>query len=154
GGAHLYSADRMDLQGTIVATGQRVTLQPYADGRQINLGPTTDAGNSLELADAELDRITAATVQIGSASSGSITVSAAVSAPAGWNTLALQTGDAVIDGNAAGADLTALNLVIRAAAGIGSADALDTRVSNLAFSNTTSGAAQFNNAGGLNVASG
>src|SRR5204863_4341307 len=79
-------------------------------------------------------------------------VSASMSAPAAWSTLALQTGGAVIDGNTAGADLTVTNLAVRAVAGIGSADALDTQVRNLAFSNTT-GAARFSNSGGVGVGS-
>ncbi len=73
------------------ATGT-VTLQQQTAGREIRLGadvtPTT-----LNLADAELDRITASTLQIGNSSSGSIVVTAAIT-QTGKN-VNLVTGDSL-----------------------------------------------------------
>ncbi|HUU93770.1 MAG TPA: hypothetical protein VM238_21465 [Phycisphaerae bacterium] len=56
----------------------------------------------------------------------------------------------ITDGNAGLANVAAVNLALRAATGIGSGNALETQVSQLAATNTTSGAIQVdNNVGGL-----
>jgi len=69
------SAGDVDLNGTISTTGS-VTFAPSQAGRPINLG--TNAAGALGLTDAELDRITAGTIEIGSTTSGTITVSATI----------------------------------------------------------------------------
>lgn len=58
---------------------------------------------------------------------------------------------AIIDGGA-GQEITATNAELSATTGIGSGNALETTVSNLAFSNTTSGNVQVTNTGGLTIA--
>jgi len=72
------AADKMDLDGSISADGQVVTLRPSKAGEAIDLGSTTDnASDTLELSDGELNAITAAsTLRIGSGDAGAITVSA------------------------------------------------------------------------------
>ncbi len=88
-------ADKMVLAGSISATGQTVTLRPHAAGTTVTLGSTTDnTANTLELSDAELDRITAGTLVIGSSSSGPLTISQTI-APANASTLHLISGGAV-----------------------------------------------------------
>ncbi|MBL4664793.1 MAG: S-layer family protein, partial [Nitrospinaceae bacterium] len=75
-------SDKLDLQGTIGKSGSAaaiVILAPETtlDADAIDLGSTTDvATNTLELSNAELDRITAATLRVGSTTSGAITVTA------------------------------------------------------------------------------
>ena len=60
-----------------------VTFIPYTNGTLVNLGSNIDnTANTLELSDAELDRITCGTLNIGSANTGDITVSAAITRPA------------------------------------------------------------------------
>ncbi len=66
------------------------------------------------------------------------------------------SGAGAITDNVAGdgaALVTGAAAVFRAANGIGSGDALETAVSNLAFSNTTSGNVELDNTGGLTIAS-
>jgi autotransporter-associated beta strand protein len=84
-------ADGANLTGTspvVAATASNVVLRPKTAGTPVGLG-AADAPGLLGLTDAELDRITAATVQIGDATSGEITVSAAISHS---NSLVLATG--------------------------------------------------------------
>ena len=94
-GDHTYTADKMDLQGTITATGRSVTLKSKTAGDTIDVGSTVDntSNTVLELSDAELDRITASGLTVGSTSAGTITVSANLTQP-GKN-LTLQTGASV-----------------------------------------------------------
>ncbi|MEX2140431.1 MAG: autotransporter-associated beta strand repeat-containing protein [Pirellulales bacterium] len=97
-GTHDYIADKMDLAGTITATGRRVGLAPERPGRLINLGSPTDAvSNVLELSDAEIDRVTADRLQIGSRNTGPMAISSRVD-PAGTSTLHLISGGSIDDG--------------------------------------------------------
>src|SRR5262249_34322956 len=64
-----------------------VTVQPTSAGQAINLGGA-DAAGTLGLTSAELNAITAGRLTIGNASSGAITISAAI-APAGTTNLTL-----------------------------------------------------------------
>ncbi len=86
-------ADRMNFSigsPAINAVSRTVTLRQAIaadlagedNGDAINVGSTADSTtNTLELSDTELDRITAGTLQIGDSTSGTITVSAAISHP-------------------------------------------------------------------------
>ena len=82
------NADKIDLtSGTpSVQTTATVGLRQKTFGQPINVG-AADSGAQLGLTDAELNRITAPTVQIGDASSGPISVSAVIS-PLNYKTLA------------------------------------------------------------------
>ncbi|MCD6304393.1 MAG: hypothetical protein J7M21_05460, partial [Planctomycetes bacterium] len=82
-GALTIVADDMDISGTINAAGQRVTLRSNTAGDAVDLGSATAAAaGTLELSDAELDNVTAATLVIGSASQGAISVtSGGISTP-------------------------------------------------------------------------
>ncbi len=67
-------ADSIDIS-TVINVGEgSVTLAPQTDGTLINLGGADKAG-TLGLTDAELDFITAGFLEIGTATSGAITVS-------------------------------------------------------------------------------
>ena len=69
---------------------------PSTNGVAINLGSTTDAAAStLELSDAELDRITAGTLRIGTSSSGEISITRSMN-PAQANTLHLSSGTSIM----------------------------------------------------------
>lgn len=79
GGTHKYTADKMDLAGTITATGQIVVLAPNESGEAVDLGSTTNAAaDTLELSSAELAGVSASILRVGSATTGAITVSANV----------------------------------------------------------------------------
>ncbi|MEZ5593165.1 MAG: hypothetical protein R3F53_21635 [Gammaproteobacteria bacterium] len=72
-------------------------MRPADSQRTHQPGNGTAAG-SLSLTDAELDRITAGILRIGSTDAGSITFNATIS-PALTDTLSLITGDAILDTN-------------------------------------------------------
>ncbi|HEX2725744.1 MAG TPA: hypothetical protein VHN20_07990, partial [Beijerinckiaceae bacterium] len=149
-GGITLTGDNIQISSSSVDAGTAIaTLQPFQAGTLINLGGA-DAANTLGVADGELDNIGAGIVRVGALISGDMTVTAPIS-PAGTSTLSLQTGGAIVDGNGAGADITETNLALRAATGIGAADDLNTKVSNLAFSNTTSGNVNILNDGALTI---
>ncbi|MEZ4705582.1 MAG: Ig-like domain-containing protein [Caldilineaceae bacterium] len=134
-------ANVMDIQAAVSAGTGIVTLAPLSNGCLIDLGSATDAAaNTLELSDAEIDRITAGVLRIGSANAGSITFSNLIS-PAGTATLSLITGDEIVDGHG-GSDVQVSNLAVQAVNGIADTGTtlLDTAVETIAARNTTSGA--------------
>ena len=68
---------------TINAAANAVSLRQKTNGVAINLGSTVDnTASTLELSDAELDRVTGGTLNLGNANSGAITVSANITRPA------------------------------------------------------------------------
>ena len=81
-----------DTANTTIQTTGTATFRQATNGTAIDLGSTSGVGSSLNLSDAELDRVTAATVQIGDVNSGAISVSAAISHA---NHLSLTTGAGV-----------------------------------------------------------
>jgi hypothetical protein len=86
-------ADQMVLAGGSVNAGSgRVTLQPNAIGRAVNLGDSTDPSGTFSLSDAELDTIkTSGTLQIGNAGVGLVLISAPINT-ANVSTMALMGG--------------------------------------------------------------
>ncbi len=91
GGTLTLVSDSMLLSGGTLSTRltDSVTLRPLTAGRLIDLGSFwDDTANTLGLSDDELDRITTGTLVIGDATSGPITISAALS-PANYKVLAL-----------------------------------------------------------------
>ncbi|MEI7713128.1 MAG: MBG domain-containing protein, partial [Rhodospirillales bacterium] len=91
GASVALTADAMALSGTIVSSG-KVAIQPLSGAVGIDLG-TTDktAVDTLQLSAAELARIAAAGLAIGSATSGAMTISAPIALTAVGN-LTLETG--------------------------------------------------------------
>ncbi len=135
----------IDPTPTINAGMNTVTLRQKTNGTAINLGGAD--GASLGLTDAELDRVTAGTVQIGNANSGAITFSANVDRAVNTNvnlttgannniafgTFSLSAGSggdvslttsgtgAITTGDNTGSDLTADDVTLNAGSnGIGS----------------------------------
>ncbi len=91
GGTLTLVSDSMLLSSGTLSTrlSDSVTLRPLTAGRLVDLGSFSDgAANTLGLSDDELDQITTGTLVIGDATSGPITVSAALS-PANYKVLAL-----------------------------------------------------------------
>ncbi len=120
-GAHRYTADNMDIQGTITASAAdySVNLRNATAGVAINLGSAgaNAANNTLELSDAELDRITTNLLAIGRNTgnpSGNITLTDIVS-PANTSTLHLITAGTVTDAGAGA--VVVPNLLIEAGGG-------------------------------------
>jgi len=135
-GGVTVSADKMNLAGSISAAGQTVTLHNSVGADAIDLGSATDSqANTLELSDAELDRITADLLVIGSATTGAITVSSDIDLTDGpvIPTLHLITNSGVT-GTAGG--LVVANLAISANGAINISDA-DNDVDQLAVINSS-----------------
>lgn len=65
----------------------------------------------------------------------------------------ITAGGAITDAGDTHTDITAGSATLAAVGGIGSGDALETAISNLAFNNTGGGSVQISNTGGLTVAS-
>lgn len=91
-------ADRMELgsqTGLKTSLSGEVTIQPVRSERHVDLGPATDvAFNTLELSDAELDRVFSPTLRIGSPgnnATGNVAVTSAITAGA-YSTLELRGG--------------------------------------------------------------
>jgi hypothetical protein len=145
------TADDMDLQSQVSGGTQTVFLVPANNPRVISLG--SNAGGTLGLTDAELDRVTAGILQIGSATnSGNINVTSQITAPAGYSTLSLVTAGAIVDSTLTEqTDITVASLALQAGTGIGDSDNLNVMVTNLAANNTTSGNLQVSNTGALTV---
>ena len=151
------NADRAAISNSsgITALNGIVTIQQVSTNFTINLGSATDAAvNTLELSDAELDRIFSPTLRIGNSGGtfiGGINVTAAITqAGSSYTTLSLRGGNGNIDETGAGT-LTETNLA--AQAGFVSLTQATNNVTNLA--GTTSAFVQFGfqftNSGNLNV---
>ncbi|MDQ4677486.1 beta strand repeat-containing protein, partial [Janthinobacterium lividum] len=102
----LLEADNISINGAINVGGAAgnagVTLQAFSAGRQIALGDKP--GSGLRLTNAELNRIAAGSVHIGSAAGGDLTVEqaidlATVAADGGVKNLVLESGGNVLVSN-------------------------------------------------------
>jgi hypothetical protein len=114
-GSVALSVAGTNLQGTISSNAD-VTIAPSQTARQIDLG--SKASGKLGLTDTELDRIAAANLRIGNASSGDLTVSSPISRTTS-TAMQLTSGGAILLG--AGAQST--NGAIHTAGGTLSLDA-------------------------------
>ncbi len=111
-GFNTFRADKMQIDGSIVAANGLVALASLNSGQAIDFGSTTDlAINTLELSDAELDRITASWLWIGDSTSGAISITQPIS-PAGTSDLTLRSGGALLDGNPSGQDISVSSLTL------------------------------------------
>ncbi len=143
------SADRMDLGSAsygIFAGDGIVSLDVTSTSRDIHLGSTSDPTGTLDLSDAELGTIDASIVRIGDTASiaHNITLTDAISARSGFDTLSLFTNTGDIS-QAAGASLTIASLLVIATGTITLGDPGNTvstlaagGVQGLTFVNSTS----------------
>ncbi len=121
-GSHRYTADNMDIQGTItaLATDFSVNLRNANANVAIDLGADLDANaDTLELSEDELNNITTNLLAIGRNTgnvSVNITITDAIS-PAGTDTLHLITGGTGTVTDAANGAIIETNLLIEAAGG-------------------------------------
>ncbi|MCW9034381.1 MAG: filamentous hemagglutinin N-terminal domain-containing protein, partial [Rhodospirillales bacterium] len=138
------TANNMNISGTVNSGTATTTLATTA-GNTINLGTNAGAANALELTDAELDRVTAGNIIVGSTTAGAVTVSADIS-PANATLLRIRSGS-TITGTAGGITETSLGLV--AGGAINFTDTT-TNVTTLAAS-TTTGDITFTEADGFTV---
>lgn len=74
------------VNATVNVGTHAATLRQRTNGREINLGsPVDSTANTVELSDAELDRITAGTINVGDANSGTLNVSANITRASATN---------------------------------------------------------------------
>jgi hypothetical protein len=108
GGFIFLVGDSYDLTGPISAgVDGTVTLAPRSSGVALNLGLSTDtAGGPIALSTNELNRITAGTINLGNAQAGAVTVSQAITVPAGSNLNLITAAGASLTPSAGGTDLT------------------------------------------------
>jgi Ca2+-binding RTX toxin-like protein len=152
----------VDADNVVIAAGSGISadgaagvveIGPRSSGWSIDLGAAADsaANTFLELSDAELDRIATPILRIGNRNLPTVVnVTGQITATT-YQTLALSSNGAMIDlTTGEQSDLTVASLALRAAAGIGVADDLDTAVATLAFSNTN-GNVNISNAGALTI---
>ena len=152
GGTATLVGNSMNFESTVVVSaqaGSSVTLNQRTNGVAINLGAATDPnGGPLSLTDAELDIVSAGTLNIGNANSGAITVSNGIvltDAPV-IGTLNLVTSANLIDGFA-GIDFEVSNLNITAPTGIPSVggDGINIKADALTTDSSGSNGDQFIN---------
>jgi hypothetical protein len=103
----LVNADAIVIRPTAAANinagTHAVTLRQKTSGTAVNLGSTLDSTpNTLELSDAELDRITAGTINVGDADSGAINVSANITRAASTNLNLTSAANIDINGGSLG----------------------------------------------------
>lgn len=100
--AIVITADSVRLTpGAVNAGTGRVTLQPRTAGTLINLGGADVLNGSpltLGLTDAELDQVTAGTLEIGNSTSGPLTVSTDMTRPVSTAMSLISGGDVVVSG--------------------------------------------------------
>jgi uncharacterized protein YjdB len=80
----------LNVLGTIKSGAARTTLANSTAGRPIDLG--TNTVGTVGLTQAELNEVTAGVLTVGSATAGTLNISAPITAPAAWITLALVGG--------------------------------------------------------------
>lgn len=109
GGTHTYTADDIEITGTITATGRTVNLASTTAGDAIDVGDPGGGGdnvaNTLELAGAEIQNITATDLNIGGATAGSMTVEGITAANS--NNI---SGTVTLTANGSGSTVTFLNV--------------------------------------------
>jgi filamentous hemagglutinin family protein len=148
-GTEAGGVDELDIEGTTAANETFVFRRPAAqDELQMDQG----GGNEhvIGYTDVELFQLDTNTgddvVQIDNPVGGAGTSNTDLVT---LNIIA--TGGDVVDNNATDPDITATNLNIQVADGIGSAGTLETAITNLAFVNTTSGQVNITNTGALTI---
>ncbi|MDB6122849.1 MAG: Autotransporter-associated beta strand repeat protein, partial [Pedosphaera sp.] len=117
------TADGLNVAQAINSGSARTIVQQLSAGRAIDLGSET--AGKLSLTDSELDLITAGVLQVGNASAGSITISAAIS-PANVNTLALVNNGAISETGAGAVTVNNLRLSTPGAVTLNGANHVDT----------------------------
>ncbi|MCL4205954.1 MAG: hypothetical protein KJ000_26010 [Pirellulaceae bacterium] len=95
GGPITVTADDVALTSGSLGTTGTVTVRPVSVGREIDLG--TNTAGTLGLTNAELNRITAGTIQIGDSDSGDLTLSAPIVYLPGSNFQLVSGGSVIFD---------------------------------------------------------
>lgn len=132
------TADRLNLTGSVNAGTATATLTTATAARGIDLGSATDAGSGLEISSAELNRVTAGTIRIGSSSVGAISMTGAI-APTGSSTLHLRSGAGISQTGT----VTVTNLAVTAGGAVALASANNAVTTLAATTGSSNGAIAF-----------
>jgi hypothetical protein len=138
GNITLAAAD-FHLAGPVNSSSAATFLANSTAGRQIDIG--THVPGKLGLTQADLNNVTAGVLRIGSASSGNINISAAITSPPSWNVLALISGNGITEGPAGSLTLPDLRVSSVGSTSLSSANNVGFLAANtigsFAFSNGT-----------------
>lgn len=104
------TTDKLALTGSVDAGTAIATVTTATNARGIDLGSTGASSSTLDISDAELKKLSAGTLRIGSSSAGAISISAAI-APTGTNILHLRSGAGISQTGS----ITVANLAVTAA---------------------------------------
>src|SRR5262249_23114861 len=133
------------------STGIVTLQQAGTTTRAIDLGLGTTAGD-LGLSDTELGQVTASILRIGRTdNAGNLSITGQITVHAGFDTLSLRSGGAILDANLSEPDIAVSNLALHAAAGIADGGLLDLDVVTVAALNTTSGSIGLDENGGVHA---
>lgn len=132
-GGIVIGADSVSIGAAIDSGTATTTVEPSSPGRPIDLGGTPTG--SLGLTNAELGKVTASVLRIGSPIAGDITLSSPISGLIP-NVLALVANGSVIDGVSTTAPLiTVPDLRLSVSGAIGATNTIETNVQALALDN-------------------
>ena len=108
GGALTLTGNSFSLAGPVSAGASgTVNLVPRSSGVALNLGLIADtAGGPIALTSAELNQITAGTINLGNATGGSLTVSAPITLPTGSDLNVISAAGGSLTPSATGTDVT------------------------------------------------
>jgi hypothetical protein len=108
GGALTLTGNSFSLAGPVSAGASgTVNLVPRSSGVALNLGLAADtAGGPIALTSAELNQITAGTINLGNATGGPLTVSAPIALPAGSDLNVISAAGGSLTPSATGTDVT------------------------------------------------
>jgi outer membrane biosynthesis protein TonB len=138
-GAVILAALDLQINGAVNSGTAPTTLANSTAGRQIDLG--TNTAGTIGLTQLELNNVTAAVLRVGSGAAGSITVSAAITNPATWNTLVLISNGPITEAAAGSLALPNLSVSSTGPVTLTSANNIGTLAADTAnafsFSNST-----------------
>jgi hypothetical protein len=108
GGALTLTGNSFSLAGPVSAGASgMVNLVPRSSGVALNLGLAADTrGGPIALTSAELNQITAGTINLGNATGGSLTVSAPITLPTGSDLNVISAAGGSLTPSATGTDVT------------------------------------------------
>ncbi len=156
-----FSTAGVTTTGTINLNAQNAVSVNASTGLNATASTITIAANQDGAGAQGFSQANGTTIQTTNA--GATAISITVGGTGGAGLAALQTGGAgrttvtaggaISDTNAAAANITGGSAALSGVGGIGSGNALETAITNLAFSNTTSGSVEVVNTGALTIAS-
>jgi hypothetical protein len=137
-------ADNIAIDAAVTNNFGNISIEPVSETRGMILGGSDAARLSLSAAEVGLLAVGSSNGIVNLSSNGVLEIAAPL-APANIAGTLVLRGDAIVDGNNGGVDITVARLQLFAETGIGAGDALDTAVSQSLYANTTIGNVEIDN---------